>query len=344
MKRNTALAGLALLLLLPSLAAAHGWMPPAVSEAGRRIDALYMHVLYIVIVIFVITEGLLLYSVIAFRAKPGRRAQFFHGSAGVELILATIPALILLYITVVSSQLWDRVRMAEPKGAAVVQVQVMAEQFSWNFRYPGPDGAFGTKDDVITNVDAAVPVDTDVVFHISSKDVIHSFFLPESRLKQDLVPGLLGKVWTRWDLIPVWDLAKQERVLLTLDQYRAVPVATAGFDFNSEANPVKEGWYQASASDKINYLRYHYDRNSDKLVVEKGGKPSTEAPQYMLHYYEVACAQLCGNLHFAMRGTMHVMPPEDYERWLKAQQPDSSLSDKWATTWDQYHPEYNKVF
>ena len=343
MKRITALAGLAL-LLLPTLAAAHGWMPPAVSEAGRRIDALYMHILYIVITIFVITEGLLLYSVIAFRARPGRRAQFFHGSAGVEIILATIPALILLYITVVSSRLWDRVRLAEPTGPDVVHIQVMAEQFAWNFRYPGPDHAFGTKDDVLTEVEGAVPVDTDVVFHISSKDVIHSFFLPDSRLKQDLVPGLLGKVWTRWDLIPVWDLATQKRVLLTLDQYRAAAVATSGYDFNSEPNPVKEGWYQFSDSAKINYLRYHYDRNSDPLAVEKGGKPTHEAPQYVLHYYEIACAQLCGNLHFGMRGTMRVLPPEDYARWLKAQPADSDLSDKWASTWDKYHPEFNKVF
>jgi cytochrome c oxidase subunit 2 len=190
-----------------------------------------------------------------------------------------------------------------------------------------------------------VPVGQDVVFHITSKDVIHSFFLPESRLKQDLVPGLLGKVWTRWDLIPVWDLVKQERVLLTLDEYRAAAVATAGYTFQSEPNPVKAGWYQASSSERLNYLRYHYDRDpSAKLVVEKGGKPSTEAPQYVLHYYEIACAQLCGSLHFGMRGTMRVLPPEDYAAWLKAQPADSGLSDKWASVWDRYHPEYNKVF
>ena len=226
----------------------------------------------------------------------------------------------------------------------MLHIQVLSEQFAWNFRYAGPDAAFGTKDDVMANVEAAVPVGKDVVFHISSKDVIHSFFLPESRVKQDTVPGLLGKVWTRWDLIPVWDLAKQERALLTLDEYHAAAVATAGYTFNSEPNPVKAGWYQASSSDKINYLRYHYDRDdSAKLVVEKGGKPSTEAPQYVLHYYEIACAQLCGTLHFGMRGTLRVLPPEDFDGWLKAQAPDSNLADKWANVWDKFHPEYNKA-
>jgi heme/copper-type cytochrome/quinol oxidase subunit 2 len=350
MTRRTALASLAL-LLLPALALADAvaggspsiWLPAQVSQAGHDIDALYMNVMVIVAVIFVATEGLLLYSIIAFRAKPGRRAQYFHGSTGVELVLAAVPALILLYITVTSSQLWDRVRLAPPKGADVVHIQVYSEQFAWNFRYPGPDAAFGTKDDVMVSVDAAVPVGKDIVFHLSSKDVIHSFFLPESRVKQDLVPGLLGKVWTRWDLIPVWDLATQQRVLLTLDQYRAAAVATSGYTLQSEPNPVKR-WFQASDSAKINYLHYHYERDNDaKLVVEKGGKPCKDAPQYVLHYYEIGCAQLCGNLHFAMRGTMKVLPPEDYEAWLKAQQPDSSLADKWNGIWDKYHPEFNKI-
>jgi cytochrome c oxidase subunit 2 len=290
MKRSTALVGLALLLLLPAFALAANadapsiWLPKEVSQAGKEIDALYMSVMWIVIVIFVITEGLLLYSIIAFRARPGRRAQFFHGTAAVELVLAAIPALILVYITVVSSRLWDKVRLSPPKGGDVVHVQVLAEQFMWNFRYAGPDAAFGTKDDVLANVEVAVPVGKDVVFHLSSKDVIHSFFLPESRVKQDMVPGLLGKVWTRWDLIPVWDLAKQQRALLTLEEYHAAAVATSGYTFNSEPNPVKAGWYQASSSEKINYLRYHYDLDpSAKLLVFKGGQPSKEPAQYVLH-------------------------------------------------------------
>src|SRR5580704_17579077 len=124
MKRFPTLALLAACLLRPALAPAADtqgptpWMLETVSEHGRQIDSLYMHILYIVVAIFVITQGLILYSVIAFRAKPGRKAQFFHGSTGVELVLAVVPAFILLYITVASVGLWRVVRMNEPGQGA----------------------------------------------------------------------------------------------------------------------------------------------------------------------------------------------------------------------------------
>ncbi|HTB23354.1 MAG TPA: cytochrome c oxidase subunit II [bacterium] len=318
------------------------WIPAAVSDRGRDIDNLYMHIMYIVIAIFVITQGLLLYSIIAFRAKPGRKATFTHGSTGVEVILAVVPAIILLYITVASVNLWKLVRLKQPDDHPV-RIQVMAEQFSWNFRQAGPDAVFGTPDDVISAGEVAVPVDRNVVFYISSKDVIHSFFLPESRVKQDVVPGLLGRVWTKWNVIPVWDLASQKRVLLTLAEYEAAPVAVSGYKLNSEPNPVKK-WYQFSDSARINYLRYHYDRDPEaKLLVLQNGKPVKVPPQYVLHYFEIACSQLCGNLHFAMRGTVRVLPPDQYEAWLKAQQPDDYLQSKWTGIWDKFHPEYDRA-
>ena len=349
MKRFKTLNLLLACLLQPALALAADtkgpsiWLPETVSARGRDIDALYMHILYVVIAIFVITQGLLLYSVIAFRAKPGRKASFFHGSSGVELVLAAVPAIILLYITVSSVQLWSLVRLHGP-GKDAVHIQVMGEQFSWNFRYPGADNVFGTPDDVMVAGEAAVPVGREVVFHISSKDVIHSFFLPEARVKQDTLPGLLGRVWSEWDVIPVWNLATQKRELLTLDEYEAAPVAVSGYKFASEPNPVKAGWYQASDSARINYLRYNYDRDPDaKLVVLRGGKPVDEKPAYVQHYFEIACAQLCGNLHFGMRGTLRVLPPDEYEAWLKAQPQDAFLQAKWSGAWDQLHPEYNKA-
>jgi cytochrome c oxidase subunit 2 len=349
MKRAPALSLFLACLLAPALALAAEtrgpsiWLPETVSARGRDIDALYMHILYIVIIIFVITQGLLLYSVIAFRARPGRKARFFHGSTGVELVLAVVPAVILLYITVASVGLWGLVRLHGP-GKDAVHVQVLAEQFSWNFRYPGPDGVFGTSDDVMSSGEMAVPVGREVVLHIASKDVIHSLFLPEARLKQDLLPGLLGRVWSEWDVIPVWDLKTQKRVLLTADEYAAAPVALSGYKFSSEPNPVKAGWYQASESAKINYLRYHYDRDPDaKLLVVRGGRPVNEAPLYVQHYFEIACAQLCGNLHFGMRGTLRVLPEPEYEAWLKAQAHDDFLASKWSDVWDKYHPEYNRA-
>ncbi|MGH7441314.1 MAG: cytochrome c oxidase subunit II [bacterium] len=346
MKRFPALSLFLACLFAPALAVAFdtsssGWLPAVVSTRGREINSMYLHITAIVVAIFIITEGILLYCVIAFRARPGHKARYFHGSVIVELILAGIPALILLYITIVSARLWISVRMKQPEDNPV-RIQVLAEQFDWNFRYPGPDAVFGTPDDIEVNGEMAVPVDRDVVFFMSSKDVIHSFFLPESRVKQDVVPGLLDRVWTKWQVIPVWDLATQQRVLLSDKDYEDAPVAVSGYVFKSK--PHAKLWYQLSSSARLNFFSYYYERDpSAKLVVLEHDKPVNVPPRYVLHYFEIACSQLCGPLHYAMRGTVRVLPEAQYEAWLKAQPKDDYLASKWTGIWDRYHPDFDRA-
>ncbi len=258
------------------------WVPDVVSASGRSIDHLYWVILIIVVAIFVITEGLLLYSVIAFRARPGQRAQYFHGATWIEVILAAIPTLILMYITFASSRLWSDLKLSTPKAKDAVHVQVLGQQFAWNFRLAGPDAAFGTTDDIMTLNDVTLPVDRTVVFHFSGKDVIHSFFLPESRLKQDTVPGLLTTAWTQWDVIPVWDLKSQARVLLTYDEYAKADVAMAGYELKHRPAPKRS--FQASDSATISYYEYYYERKADEaLKVVRDGKEVKAEPQYVAH-------------------------------------------------------------
>jgi cytochrome c oxidase subunit 2 len=318
------------------------WLPASVSDNGARIDHLYMVIMTIVFVIFVITEGLLLYSVIVFRAKPGKRAQYFHGSTSIELVLAGIPTLILLYLTFVSAHLWSDLKLHRPTAKDAVHVQVFGQQFAWNFRQSGADAAFGTADDVMTLNETYLPVDRAVVFHISSKDVIHSFFMPESRMKQDAVPGLLTSAWTQWNVIPVWNLKTQQRELLSADEYSKIDVAVSGYELKSRPNPVKR-WFQASDSARINYLQYYYDRkDGEPVVVQHGGQVVKAEPQYVLHYFEVGCAQLCGTSHFAMRGIVRIVPDNEYKAWLAKQAPDSYLAGTWNGLWDKFHPEFNR--
>ena len=78
---------------------------------------------------------------------------------------------------------------------AVVRIQVYGKQFEWRLRYPGPDREFGTVDDVVGVAEMHVPVDRPVVVQLQSRDVLHSFWLPNARLKQDLVPGLTIRQW-----------------------------------------------------------------------------------------------------------------------------------------------------
>jgi cytochrome c oxidase subunit 2 len=71
----------------------------------------------------------------------------------------------------------------------------MAQQWGWNVRYAGPDGKFGTPDDVLRFNELTIPVGTPVEIKLKSKDVIHSFYLPNFRTKQDAVPGYITRLW-----------------------------------------------------------------------------------------------------------------------------------------------------
>jgi cytochrome c oxidase subunit 2 len=79
-------------------------------------------------------------------------------------------------------------------------VEVVARQFEWRLRYPGRDGMLGTRDDLFLTNDLHLPVDEDILIQLKSMDVLHSFFLPNMRIKQDAVPGMK---------IPVWFKAKE---------------------------------------------------------------------------------------------------------------------------------------
>jgi cytochrome c oxidase subunit 2 len=89
--------------------------------------------------------------------------------------------------------LWN-VDEADAK-ADVVRVEVNAQQWSWAFRYPGPDGQFNTADDAVTLDDLRVPLGRPVVLELAATDVVHSFSLPNFRIKQDAVPGQINRMW-----------------------------------------------------------------------------------------------------------------------------------------------------
>jgi cytochrome c oxidase subunit II len=76
-----------------------------------------------------------------------------------------------------------------------VIIEVQAQQWAWNFRYPGPDGKFNTADDIVTLNDMHIPVGRPVLLRITSKDVIHAFYVPNFRTKVDAFPGAQSRLW-----------------------------------------------------------------------------------------------------------------------------------------------------
>lgn len=165
------------------------WLPENVSAYGGKIDQLFWWIVAITGFFFFLVQGCLLLFVLSYRAQPGRKASYLHGNTAVEVIWTLIPALILLGLTIASQRVWVEIRGGKI-SASDLQLQILAEQFAWNIRYPGADGQFETADDVQTINQLHLPTGQPVVVNLKSKDVIHSFFVPELRVKQDAVPGL----------------------------------------------------------------------------------------------------------------------------------------------------------
>ncbi|MBI4395243.1 MAG: cytochrome c oxidase subunit II [Candidatus Omnitrophica bacterium] len=176
------------------------WLPANISTYGRDIDQLFYLILGITGFIFIGVQAALLYFLFRYRAREGVKATYTHGNKRLEIIWTAIPAVILIFLTIWSQRIWSEIKGSEPPMGAI-PIQIQAEQFAWNIQYPGLDGKFGTPDDVKTINQLHIPVGRPVRARLTSigKDgkhpVIHSFFLPEFRLKQDVVPGMQIDVW-----------------------------------------------------------------------------------------------------------------------------------------------------
>jgi len=165
------------------------------STAGKEIDALFVIILWITGVVFIGTQVVLAWAAWKYADGPGRIANYFHGSQRLELIWTIIPAIFLTFITVYQFSTWARVKFKSAAPNVTPMAEVTGRQFQWLIRYPGPDGKFKTADDLHTINDLHFVKNQVALIHLQSKDVLHSFFLPELRIKQDAVPGLKISVW-----------------------------------------------------------------------------------------------------------------------------------------------------
>ena len=193
---------------LPALAAAH----------GSQIDNMIGWVHVFMLVLFVGWTAFFLYCLVRFRRSRNPVANYTgvksHASNYAEIGVAVVEAVLLFGFAI---PLWAARVDAMPAASDALVVQVTGEQFAWNFHYAGPDGVFGrtditlldlqsnplgvdrsdpaAKDDVTTVNQLFLPVDKPIIIRLRSKDVIHSFGVPEFRVKQDAIPGLTIPIW-----------------------------------------------------------------------------------------------------------------------------------------------------
>ena len=249
------------------------FFPPAASAHAGEIDRLVDIIHWLMLILFV--GWGIFFAYVLFRFRRSRNPQADRvgvrskASTWVEVGVAVAEAVLLIGFSI---PLWGaRVNEVPPAGDSEV-LRVVAQQFAWNVWYPGADGKFGKQDlelldeetnplaidrsdpaatdDITTINQLHLPVDKPALITVSSKDVIHSFNLPNMRVKQDTVPGMS---------IPVW----------------FVPTVTTA------------------------------------EMAQRVGNPDFT--------YEIACAQLCGNSHYSMRGFLTVHEQADYDAWMAEQ-------------------------
>jgi cytochrome c oxidase subunit 2 len=248
-------------------------LPPLATTHGGQIDSLIGWTHIFMLVLFVGWGGFFTYCLIRFRRSRNPVADY-HGSTShtSSYLEGGVLVVEMILLFAFSIPLWAaRVDHIPPQRDALL-VQVTGEQFAWNVHYAGNDGVFGrtdiklldlqsnplgldrtdpaAKDDVTTLNQLYLPVNKPVIVRLRSKDVIHSFGVPEFRVKQDAIPGLT---------IPIWFIPN-----VTTAEMRT-----------------------------------------------RTGKAEFQ--------YEIACAQLCGLGHAAMRGFVTVQTAEEFQKWFAEQ-------------------------
>jgi cytochrome c oxidase subunit II len=173
------------------------WLPEDISAYGYKIDDIFNMLGWIVMATFLGCNLLLAIFMWKYADKPGedRQAVYSHGSHGLEVFWTSATTLLLTFIALSQLNIWMEIKFPNRSENIPVHCNVTARQFEWRMTYPGPDGQFGTHDDFESNSDLVIPVGRKIRIDLRSADVLHSFFLPNMRIKQDAVPGLTIRVW-----------------------------------------------------------------------------------------------------------------------------------------------------
>ena len=167
------------------------------SLASHDVDAVFIFILIIAGFFFVLTQGMLIYFAVRYRKKKGEEevvTPYITGNQALEVVWIVIPSLLLVAIFGYGLMVFIKMRTPLP-GAS--EVQVIASQFQWSFKYPDGRSALN---------ELRLPIDKPVKLIMTSRDVIHGFFIPGYRQKQDVLPGRYTYLWLLPKKIGTFDI------------------------------------------------------------------------------------------------------------------------------------------
>jgi cytochrome c oxidase subunit 2 len=243
----------------------YGWgLPIAASTYARDIDFGIRLIHWAMLTIFVLWSIFFVYLLIRYKRRegiPAEREPEHHGIISTSLIpdiLVMVFEIGLIFFYALP--VWSKIKTQFPAEKDANRIDIIAEQFAWNVHYPGADGKFGKRDlekihfsnpigldhddpdaadDIVIANEIHVPLGKPTLIRLTSKDVIHSFWIPEFRIKQDAVPGMTIPVWVEPDRAGVYELSCAQLCGFAHSLMRAEVVAQTPEDY--------EAWLKKSA-------------------------------------------------------------------------------------------------
>lgn len=237
-KHGMALALSIWAIVLVSVAYFFKYGVPELASERTSQDTLYYVILWVTGVAYVVVQFVLALYIWKFRHRDDAIGSYWHHNHKLEVTWTIATAVVLVPIVFAGLVVWQDVKAAPPEGD-MLTVEAVGAQFQWDFRYPGPDGEFGewrpelyslenylgldpddpaAGDDIHLINQLVLPVDQPVRILLRSKDVQHAFFLPNFRVKQDLMPGIQTAVWFTPTKVGEYEIACAE--LCGLGHYR----------------------------------------------------------------------------------------------------------------------------
>ena len=251
----------------------HWWFPESISEHGGAVDRQFNITIIVVGIAFAAAQVGLGWVVWKYRdSSAATRATYSHGNNRLEVIWTVVTAIVFISLAVMGQRVWAALHLhAAPAGSYTVEV--VAQQFSWNFHYHGKDNVFGrtdpkliddsalnyvglddtdpnAKDDSVVST-LVVPVNRPIELILKSKDVTHSFFVPQLRFKQDLVPGMAIPVHFTINKTGKYELACAELCGMNHYKMKSYMLVLPENEFNELIN-LSQDKFQARKDELLN--------------------------------------------------------------------------------------------
>jgi cytochrome c oxidase subunit II len=273
------------LFLLMSNALAEGeqrsdfWLPEQASTLSSEIDTTFYFIYYVSAVFFVVLMGAMIWFALAYKQKSeGERTLDLKGSHKIEFAWAVFPSFLLITMFVMGFKTY--IRSTVPPAESI-EIRVEAWQWAWGYRYPRYGIELGAEESLV------VPVNTPVRLQMSSKDVLHSYYVPDFRVKKDVVPNRYSTVWFEAN-----------------DLY-------SGKIFQRHQGKIREG-----TSSTI------VEISTDTVVETILGRAKKEGlslkkEDIKVGTHQVFCTEYCGDDHSRMLTSIVVLQQEHFDLWVK---------------------------